>query len=163
MSATPLQIDILNLRRDETAASEAVHYTTDRLALSDVPELRDFTLTADLAMAGNEVLATGELAATCQLECSRCLEWFDYRMLVPFQETYADNPAEEEFRMASDRVDLTPLIRTVVLLALPIRPLHDPACRGLCVACGKNLNREPHDHPPADDNNPFSVLKDKLI
>jgi uncharacterized protein len=38
-------------------------------------------------------------------------------------------------------VDLSPLIREQVLLALPTRPLCEDDCRGLCPHCGVNLNR----------------------
>ncbi len=38
-------------------------------------------------------------------------------------------------------MDLSPLIREQVLLALPTRPLCQEDCRGLCPHCGINLNR----------------------
>jgi len=39
-----------------------------------------------------------------------------------------------------EEVDLGPLIREQVLLALPTRPLCRDDCRGLCPQCGINLN-----------------------
>lgn len=39
-----------------------------------------------------------------------------------------------------DRIDLVQLIREQILLALPMKPLHSEACKGLCPNCGANLN-----------------------
>ena len=47
--------------------------------------------------------------------------------------------AHEELH-GEDFVDLTPQIREDILLALPQRALCRPECRGLCPACGENLN-----------------------
>ncbi|MGH7769034.1 MAG: YceD family protein, partial [Candidatus Binatia bacterium] len=39
-----------------------------------------------------------------------------------------------------EEIQLTPLVREQVLLALPTRPLCDENCRGLCPKCGVDLN-----------------------
>src|SRR4029077_14778902 len=39
-----------------------------------------------------------------------------------------------------EEVNLTPLIREQMLLALPTRPMCREDCRGLCPQCGANLN-----------------------
>ncbi len=39
-----------------------------------------------------------------------------------------------------EEVDVSPLIREQLLLALPTRPLCQEGCRGLCPQCGANLN-----------------------
>lgn len=39
-----------------------------------------------------------------------------------------------------DQIDLVQLIREQILLAIPMKPLHSEACRGLCATCGANLN-----------------------
>ena len=43
---------------------------------------------------------------------------------------------------ASEEIDLSPFIREQVLLALPMCPLCEASCRGLCPSCGINLNDE---------------------
>jgi uncharacterized protein len=39
-----------------------------------------------------------------------------------------------------DQIDLNELLREQFYLALPMKPLCDEACQGLCPQCGTNLN-----------------------
>jgi uncharacterized protein len=72
----------------------------------------------------------------------------------PFDLTYhpqRDNTGEgereidpDDFGAAyyeNDEIDLEQLIRERVHLSLPMKPLCDQDCRGLCPQCGTNLNR----------------------
>jgi uncharacterized protein len=43
---------------------------------------------------------------------------------------------------SGDEINLDPLVREQVLLALPTRPLCAEDCRGLCGGCGADLNSE---------------------
>ena len=38
-------------------------------------------------------------------------------------------------------VDLIDLMREQFVLALPMKPLCEEACKGLCAVCGTNLNK----------------------
>jgi uncharacterized metal-binding protein YceD (DUF177 family) len=59
---------------------------------------------------------------------------------------YKGIPAEENGEEVKnvppdvDRVDVTEELRQTLLLALPIKPLCEDDCRGLCPRCGINLN-----------------------
>ena len=58
-----------------------------------------------------------------------------------------------------DTVDLTGPIRDEVALAIPVRPVCRPDCRGLCPTCGTDLNSDPdHGHDEGTDS-PFAVLE----
>ena len=62
----------------------------------------------------------------------------------------------------SHTIDLVPLVEQALLLELPLVPLCDDDCRGLCPRCGANLNEGPcqcGDGPTGEDN-PFAALKD---
>jgi uncharacterized metal-binding protein YceD (DUF177 family) len=50
--------------------------------------------------------------------------------------------AERAVENVHDTVDLTDEVRETIILAFPSYPLCQPACRGLCVQCGINLNKE---------------------
>ncbi len=39
-----------------------------------------------------------------------------------------------------DQIDLLQLVREQMFLAIPMKPLHSDACKGLCPNCGANLN-----------------------
>lgn len=53
--------------------------------------------------------------------------------------------AEDELGLteyAGDAIDLEQMMREQFYLALPMKPLCQPDCKGLCPVCGKNRNRE---------------------
>ena len=62
----------------------------------------------------------------------------------------------------SHAIDLVPLVEQALLLELPLVPLCDDDCRGLCPRCGANLNEGPCqcDDGPVGEDNPFAALKD---
>jgi uncharacterized protein len=81
---------------------------------------------------------------------------------VTFQElfVYSDqgsHQAEDEeddgaSRLEGDLLDLEPLLRDAVVLALPFQPLCRNDCPGLCVECGARLADDPeHTHEAAVD------------
>lgn len=127
----------------------------------EIPELGDVIFTSSVrgwAQAVNSrkyIVVSGEVATTVQLECSRCLCSFDYPVhaqleaqceLRYFEDVMGGQPVLEDEEVASvfdpTSVDVEELIRQAVLLELPIQPLHDAACKGLCPGCGRDLNCE---------------------
>jgi uncharacterized protein len=62
------------------------------------------------------------------------------------------NDAEEE-------LDLRAWARDALALALPAQILCKPDCAGLCPECGKDLNREPHEHESGPDPR-WNALRD---
>ena len=53
---------------------------------------------------------------------------------------------DETARMQGDFLDLEPVLRDAVVLALPLTPLCQEDCSGLCVECGERLDDLPEDH-----------------
>ncbi len=97
--------------------------------------------------------AHGWLESTVVMPCSRCLlphqvplhVEVDERVVLEqidepasFREGEADEPIPI---LNSDALDLSELVRQVVILAVPTRSLCQPECRGLCPHCGVDLNR----------------------
>jgi uncharacterized protein len=113
-----------------------------------------------------------------QLECSRCLAAY------PFQEDdafslvlYPRKPERGEDEVELDREDLDavfyddpvvplePIAEERVQMALPMKPLCRPDCKGLCVGCGKDLNQGPCgcSHEAADPRwEALRALKEKV-
>lgn len=110
------------------------------------------------------VLVEGSATAELSAECGRCLKPVtadvpvDFTLtLVPADE-YQDEagPAEdkahhpvagsfdaetaEEDLYTGKVIDLDPILREQVLLALPAYPVCQDGCKGLCSVCGGNLN-----------------------
>ncbi len=112
----------------------------------------DFDLRLEAVVEG--VLVTGQAHATLQGECVRCLDSIERRMDAEFCELFVyDDPDEqgsddgETSRMQGDLLDLEPVLRDAVVLALPFQPTCTEDCAGLCVECGARLADDPdHDH-----------------
>ncbi|MGA8247228.1 MAG: YceD family protein [Nocardioides sp.] len=115
----------------------------------------ELDLRTEAVMEG--VLVTGTARAALEGECARCLEPVSDEIEVRFQELFAyddqgvDPDEELEVSMLQgDLVDLEPLLRDAVVLALPFQPLCKDDCPGLCVECGARLADDPghvHDAP----------------
>jgi uncharacterized protein len=111
------------------------------------------------------VLVTGSAKAGLDGECVRCLEPISDEIEVGFQELFvydqgshrggaevADPEDDETSRLEGDLLDLEPLLRDAVVLALPFQPLCEDDCPGLCAECGARLADDPdHAHEAAID------------
>ena len=104
-----------------------------------------------IARDGDDVVVTGELGATVPLTCGRCLEEFPVAVRVPVDLRYLPRPpvaddAElgvDDFDLDfydNDELNLNALVETETTLALPMKPLCRADCKGLCPACGADLN-----------------------
>ena len=100
------------------------------------------------------VRIAGRIRTTIELACSRCLEAFAIPVDAAVDLVYL--PSEKgplrgdehelhdgDFGTAyydDGVIDLADLVREQVYLALPMKPLCQDACKGLCPHCGTNLN-----------------------
>jgi DUF177 domain-containing protein len=121
-------------------------------------------LQLDLVLEAIEggVLVRGEFAGSYAGSCRRCLKPIAGGFEVKGSEIYRPEGAEvwEEGYVVKDAtVDLEPMIRDTVGLALPINPLCREACEGICPRCGADLNEGPCDCGPEVDHR-WSALDD---
>jgi len=102
---------------------------------------------------GTEVLVRGDIMAEIELKCSRCLKDFKSPLIIsvevvyhPVQELRGEERHElkvDELNMdfySGDELDLLNLIKEQVTLNLPMKPLCNTLCKGICLKCGKDLN-----------------------
>jgi uncharacterized protein len=119
---------------------------------------------------------SGRVRTRLELECSRCVEPFEVPIDADFDLRYipqSENAGEGEREIADDDLatayyqngvlDLTDLVREQFVLALPMKPLHDEACRGLCPECGANLNRVDCGHARRWEDPRLAPLRGLLI
>src|SRR5215472_606906 len=124
-------------------------------------------LKATLRKVSGGVMLTGQFQADVSAPCKRCLAEVGASLPVSFQlnlmpraraddeesgELEADERAERagSFRLEeADRewfdgktIQLDPILREQVLLALPMNLVCTESCRGLCPVCGNNLNEK---------------------
>ena len=128
-----------------------------------VPEGSPVELDLRLEAVMEGVLVTGTAHASLAGECVRCLEPISASdrssIEVGFQELYVyedhalpEAEDDEVSMLQDDLVDLEPLLRDAVVLALPFQPLCTDDCPGLCPDCGARLADDPdHAHEEAID------------
>jgi len=119
-----------------------------------VPEGADLELDIRLEAVMEGVLVTGSARAPVHGECGRCLDPVVSVAEISFQELYVypgHGDEEEELRLEGDLLDLEPMVRDAVVLALPLQPLCREDCPGLCPSCGQPLAEDPtHRHEQID-------------
>lgn len=124
------------------------------LEVVGVPEGVPLRLDLVLQSVTEGVLVTGTVSAEVQGECSRCLDPVSYDLDVEVCELFAypdsatDETTDEDeiSRIVDDLIDVEPVVRDLVVLALPMSPLCRDDCAGLCVDCGQRLDDLPADH-----------------
>lgn len=121
-----------------------------RLELIGVPERAAMELDLRLEAVMEGVLASGVVTAPLAGECGRCLGDVHTMITVELQELFVypehELDDEEVSRLTGDLLDVEPVVRDVVVLALPLTPLCRADCRGLCVDCGQPWDALPADH-----------------
>ncbi|GHU91133.1 hypothetical protein AGMMS49925_05240 [Deltaproteobacteria bacterium] len=113
---------------------------------------RPLAATVHMLPAANGYLVRGALTGEVLLPCSRCAEDAVTAINACFEEfeetpalDAAGNPLPGEesrivFHNNAPLLDLAALCWEEFVLALPPAPLCAPACRGVCLDCGVNLN-----------------------
>jgi uncharacterized protein len=164
----PLVFDLRSLSRQAGSAraeSRIVPAPADlRLELVGVPEGSDVELSLKFEAVTEGVLVTGSATAQVAGECARCLGPVASQVTVSFLELYRypeerprtrraepaedgqGNDDDEERFLVGDLLDLEPVFRDAVVLALPMSPLCQDDCPGLCVECGVPLAEAGSEH-----------------
>ena len=157
----PLVLDTRELGRrpgSQREVSRTVQAPADLgIEVLSVPEGSPVELDLRLEAVMEGVLVTGTARAALEGECARCLEPISDEVEVRFQELFVyddqDVDPDEELEVSTlqhDLLDLEPLLRDAVVLALPFQPLCQDDCPGLCPECGARLADDPdhrHDEP----------------
>ncbi len=127
-----------------------------------VPERVEADLTLTRASTGTvfELRFRGRVHGPC----FRCLTDAVVDLPVAAREYQATAPGEsEELRtpyVVDDRLQLGDWARDALVLELPDKILCRPDCAGLCPVCGRDLNREPHEHAEAVADPRWAALAD---
>jgi len=121
----------------------------------DISELEETALCRFvLTKLKTRVRIKGDVSFKLNITCARCLEvvtkQFNEKVdcilerespcIIKEEKIALTTTDTEKYYYAGDEVDITPLVRDTILLAIPIKPLCTPDCRGLCPYCGENLN-----------------------
>jgi uncharacterized protein len=103
-----------------------------------------------------DIRLKGQFSGKLRVHCARCVEPVETPLAADFDLIFrpvgADSvtgeraisaPETEIGYYQGDSLALEDVLREQVLLALPVRTLCKPDCRGLCPRCGANRNLQP--------------------
>ena len=105
-------------------------------------------LTIDLRLESLSaaIVASGHVRGRWRAVCSRCLTPLEADFDLAMREVFEEDPIEEEtYPLHHDEIDLEQPLRDLVVPELPLVPLCNEDCQGLCPSCGVNRNEGPCD------------------
>jgi len=161
----PFRINVGFIIHEEVGYSHEFPFEIEKIKLEEL-ELKNLVGRLDIGRTPQGLVVQGNFEADTKLQCVRCLREFTYPLDWEFTELYAftqKSVSESELLVPEDaQLDIAPLIREYALLEIPIKSLHDPECKGLCIECGQDLNIRDCGHSQDQDDSPFATLKDLL-
>jgi uncharacterized protein len=140
------------------------------LEVIGIPVGAPIDLELRLESASEGVFVSGTAHADLVGECSRCLEPIADEVTVrlgelfayPDTATVATTDEDEVSRVVDDLIDTEQMIRDAVVLELPLVPLCQEDCRGLCPECGERWADLAPDHGHETIDARWAALRGKL-
>lgn len=164
------------ITREELALHKVTVDKTYPAGAIDYPKFRQtgpLQVQAVAELAEGEIHIRGHLDARVEAECDRCIVLVEVPVAQDFDLYYrpvASIAREEEIEISGDELDvgfysgtgveLADLIREQVILALPMKVICQPDCKGLCPGCGVNLNEEMCRCRRPTSTSPFTSLRE---
>jgi DUF177 domain-containing protein len=116
------------------------------------------------------VLVSGTASVPVAGQCARCLDPLEDSLEVELTELFAypdsatddSTDPDEVSRVVDGLVDLEPVVRDAILLALPQAPLCSEDCPGLCPECGGKWAELGTDHRHETMDPRWAALKQRL-
>jgi uncharacterized protein len=92
-----------------------------------------------ISLVGNtNVRIKGEIEGIFELVCDRCADGFLQNKKIELDEIFELSKKELSDRL----IDLDSKVRDIVVMSFPIKILCNENCKGICLSCGVNLNKE---------------------
>lgn len=110
------------------------------------------------------ILLCGTMQTVTHARCAKCLEDASYPIDLSFREMFVkdadpDDPDAEAFAYRGHTISLEGFATALLIPELPMRFLCKEDCKGLCPACGANLNLGGCNCGAAGKDNPFAALQ----
>jgi uncharacterized protein len=124
-----------------------------------VPEGETVDIELRLESVHEGIVTSAEVHTVASGICGRCLKDITLPVEVDIQELFAYSSGEAfDFEVHDDHVDLEPLVRDAVVLALPFQPVCQPDCPGLDPETGERLADNPARKPQEAHDPRWSAL-----
>ena len=157
MIRSPFLVNVADLARPMAAprtltVAVSVDWAVDLARVLPDPPLR---ATLQLAPTSGGLVVTGAAEVTAEFTCHRCLDRIRSDLTVKIAQLYASAKIADdtEYELDGDEIDLEPMLRDEVLLAMPLLPVCGDDCPGPPVGQEESGGDEAV-------GSPFSVLKE---
>jgi uncharacterized protein len=142
----PWLVPVASLRRRPGSVYEAaVSAVISELAITDsfVPEGMPVSFDGTVESVIGGVTVKGLVRAPFEGRCRRCLGTARGHLAAVVDEVCTDVPdLDLTYGVGVDFLDLEPIVHDACILELPLAPLCQDDCQGLCPECGVNRNHE---------------------
>jgi len=157
----PLAIPLASLKQGENRVNFRLQPQDLDLRTREVAENPSFeffvgpvNIALVITRSGLRLLVTGSVSYRAKLECATCAcEYerdFDEPVTAEFLSCDEEPEAagrkpecDEDGGLHGNWLNLLPMVRDAIHLAVPMAPQCRPDCRGLCAECGADLNKGP--------------------
>ena len=166
------ELEQRKIRFDVTMAPGEIEYGDP-----DLRQAGPLNAAGSVELLGNtlgEIRVRGHLNVVMQTACDRCLEQAQFPLNSDFDLYY--RPAEKAGGRPAEEVEihegeieigfyegsglqLNDILREYVLLSMPMHPVCNEACRGICPVCGGNRNVEACGCELKADDDRWAALK----
>jgi uncharacterized protein len=148
-SNNPLLLNVGYLYNKPIGTSREVPVDIEKIKIEDLL-VKDLRSIVCISKTREGLLLQVEGKAYIEATCSRCLEEFDLPVEFSFDELFqfpSRYREETDLILPMDGyIDLGDLYREYLYLAIPIKRVCKPDCKGLCAICGANLNKTTCEH-----------------
>jgi uncharacterized protein len=138
----------------------------DTIFLPPDTQLKNLIGYVRVSRTAQGLLVQVKMEAEIMAECARCLTEFPQPLEADFTDLYAFTPnsvTESGLLLPENgKINLAPVLRDEMLLSLPINPVCEPGCKGLCPICGENMNETHCEHIEENGDPHLSKLKSLL-
>jgi len=127
-------------------------------------------LALDIMRSSGEIVIRGRVGVDATLDCGRCLKAYRAELEAPLNimcilGELAPDGVEGcrdgviEVPTNARYIDISDEVRSELVVRLPLKPLCDAACKGLCASCGADLNETSCTCKPDEHDSRWDVLK----
>ena len=170
-----MKINVADLKRHigEEAAYEFSQHVEPVEQYGDTVTFDPVDVHVRLLNSGDSIAAYFRAKTVASMHCSRCLGAYREPILLEFQVVYQQegtnesrrdgaNDSDDVIYYENDLINVSGDVREQVILALPMKPVCDQVCKGLCPSCGQNLNLAKCSCPEEDKGARWTVLRELL-
>lgn len=132
---------------------------------NEVEIVEDVSVVGQVFYNDDSIYLKANLKTKAKCICSRCLQEYitDFDCDIYEKLTLEEAESEEYYFVEKERLNLTVVVNDALVLNMPVKLICNDNCKGLCLACGVNMNTEHCDCDKDQIDPRLAKLKDLLL